>query len=126
MSTSATSNPAFSGQSQFAASLQQVITRAVGIAPLPLQTDQVTLNSLDSRQTDLQSLDTDFSNVQSSLAAIQTALTSGSLTSSVSDGSVVSEIQPFVNPFAPDQETTAHAERPHRLNAGHLAVDHVR
>ena len=90
MSTSATSNPAFSGQSQFAASLQQVITRAVGIASLPLQTDQVTLNSLDSRQTDLQSLDTDFSNVQSSLAAIQTALTSGSLTSSVSDGSVVS------------------------------------
>ncbi len=90
MSTSATSNPAFSGQSQFAASLQQVITRAVGIASLPLQTDEVTLNSLDSRQTDLQDLDTDFSNLQSSLAAIQTALSSGSLSSSVSDGSVVS------------------------------------
>jgi flagellar hook-associated protein 2 len=90
MSTSATSNPAFSGQSQFAASLQQVITRAVGIASLPLQTDEVTLNSIDSRQTDLQSLDTDFSNLQSSLAGIQTALSSGSISSSVSDGSVVS------------------------------------
>ena len=90
MSTSAASNPAFSGQSQFAASLQQVITRAVGIASLPLQTDEVTLNSIDSRNTDLQSLDTDFSNIQSSLAAIQTALSSNSLSSSVSDGSVVS------------------------------------
>lgn len=90
MSTSAASNPAFSGQSQFAVSLQQVITRAVGIASLPLQTDEVTLNSIDSRNTDLQSLDTDFSNIQSSLAAIQTALSSNSLSSSVSDGSVVS------------------------------------
>src|SRR5580704_16861595 len=93
MSTSAaspTSTPTFSGQSQFAASLQQVITRAVGIASLPLQTDQVTLNSLDSRQTDLQDLDTDFANIQNSISSIQTALTSGSLTSSVSDGSVVS------------------------------------
>ena len=90
MSTSATATPTFSGQSQFAASLQQVITRAVGIASLPLQTDQVTLNSLDSRQTDLQDLDTDFANIQNSISSIQTALTSGSLTSSVSDGSVVS------------------------------------
>jgi len=91
MSTSATTTtPTFSGQSQFAASLQQVITRAVGIASLPLQTDQVTLNSLDSRQTDLQDLDTDFANIQNSVNAIQTALTSSSLTSSVSDGSVVS------------------------------------
>lgn len=90
MSTSATSNPAFSGQSQFAASLQQVITRAVGIASLPLQTDEVTLNSIDSRNTDLQSLDTDFANIQSSLQGIQSALSTGSLSSSVSDGSVVS------------------------------------
>ncbi len=90
MSTSATSNPTFSGQSQFAASLQQVITRAVGIASLPLQTDEVTLNSLDSRQTDLQDLDTDFTNIQSSINSIQTALSSSSLSSSVSDGSVVS------------------------------------
>jgi flagellar hook-associated protein 2 len=88
MSTSATSN--FSGQSQFAASLQQVITRAVGIASLPLQTDEVTLNSLDSRQTDLQSLDADFTNIQSAIAGIQTALSSNSLSSSISDGSVVS------------------------------------
>jgi flagellar hook-associated protein 2 len=91
MSTSATTTtPTFSGQSQFAASLQQVITRAVGIASLPLQTDEVTLNSLDSRQTDLQNLDTDFTNLQNSVNSIQTALTSSSLTSSVSDGSVVS------------------------------------
>jgi flagellar hook-associated protein 2 len=94
MSTSATiaasSAPTFNGQSQFAASLQQVITRSVGIASLPLETDQVTLNTLDSQQTDLGDLDTDFANIQSSVAAIQTALTSNSLSSSVSDASIVS------------------------------------
>jgi flagellar hook-associated protein 2 len=94
MSTSATtaasSAPTFNGQSQFAASLQQVITRAVGIASLPLETDQVALNTLDSQQSDLGDLDTDFTNIQSSVAAIQTALTSDSLTSSVSDPSIVS------------------------------------
>lgn len=87
-SSGSTAAPTFSGQSQFAASLQQVITRAVGIASLPLQTDQVTLNSLDSRHTDLQDLDTDFANIQNSVGAIQTALSSSSLSSSVSDTTV--------------------------------------
>lgn len=89
MSTSATiAVPAFTGQSQFAASLQQVITRAVGIASLPLDADQATLNTLTGQQTALQGLDTDFSNLQSSVQSIQTALSSNSLTASVSDGTV--------------------------------------
>jgi len=91
MSTSATSaSPTFDGQSQFAASLQQVITRAVGIASLPLDAYQATLTTLNGQQTALQGLDTDFSNIQSSVDAIQNALTSNSLSSSVSDPSILS------------------------------------
>jgi len=63
MSTSAisvTAAPSFNGQSQFAASLQQVITRAVGIASLPLDSEKAGLNTLTSRQTALQGLDTIF------------------------------------------------------------------
>ena len=94
MSTSttsaATAAQTFSGQSQFAASLQQVITRAVGIASLPLDSDQATLTTLNGQQTALQGLDTDFTSLQTSINNIQTALTSSSLTTSVSNGSVVS------------------------------------
>lgn len=93
MSTSATSAltaaPTFNGQSQFAASLQQVITRAVGIASLPLDSDQATLTTLNGQQTALQGLDSDFTNLQSAVNGIQTALSSNSLSSTVSDGSVV-------------------------------------
>jgi flagellar hook-associated protein 2 len=91
MSTSATTAAtSFSGQSQFAASLQQVITRAVGIASLPLDADQATLTTLTGQQASLQGLDADFSNLQTSVTALQTALSSDSLSSSVSDGSIVS------------------------------------
>lgn len=90
MSTSLTAPVTFNGQSQFAASLQQVITRAVGIASLPLDSDEAALNTLNSRQSALQGLDSDFSNLESSISAIQNALSNNSLSSSVSDGSVVS------------------------------------
>src|SRR5258708_6248981 len=90
MSTSATSAaPTFTGQSKFAASLQQVITRAVGIASLPLAADQATLSNITARQTALQSLDSDFSNLQSSVTSIGIALNFDSLSTSVSDGSSV-------------------------------------
>jgi flagellar hook-associated protein 2 len=90
MSTFATTAaPTFAGQSQFAASLQQVITRAVGIASLPLDSKQATLTALNDHQTALQGLNADFVNLQASVSSLQTALTSNSLSSSVSDGSVV-------------------------------------
>lgn len=89
MSTNAINALTFTGQSKFAESLQQVITRAVGIASLPLQNDQATLTTLNARQAALQTLDSDFSNLQSSIAYVQTALQFNSLSSSVSDGSVV-------------------------------------
>jgi len=89
MSTNLTTPITFTGQSKFADSLQQVIQRAVGIASLPLATDQATLTSLNARQSALQSLDNDFSALQGSIGLIETALQSNSLTTSVSDGSVV-------------------------------------
>jgi flagellar hook-associated protein 2 len=90
MSTSVAipASPTFNGQSQFAASLQQVITRSVGIASLPLDSEQATLTTLTGQQTALAGLDTDFTNLQSSVAAIQTALSSSSLSTSVSDSTV--------------------------------------
>jgi len=93
MSTSATATAStFSGQSQFAASLQQVITRAVGIASLPLDSDQATLTTLTDHQTALQGLDADFANLQSSVTSLQTALSSDSLAASVSDSTVSASV----------------------------------
>lgn len=92
MATSSTSSltapPTFTGVSNFASSLQQVLTRAVGIASLPLQSDQVQLNSSQTTYSDLQGLDTAFTTLQQSVNSLQSALTSNLLTSSVSDSSV--------------------------------------
>ena len=69
MSTSATSSsslatlvapPTFTGVSKFATSLQQVLTRAVGIASLPLDSLEAGLTDLNNQQSAVQSLDTTF------------------------------------------------------------------
>lgn len=87
---SLTAPPTFTGVSKFATSLQQVLTRAVGIASLPLGIDQAALNSLNATQTDLQGLDTVFTALQQSVGALQSTLTSSLLSSSLSDSSTVS------------------------------------
>ena len=80
--------PTFTGVSNFAGSLQQVLTRAVGIASLPLDQDQVNLTSLNTTQSDLQGLDTVFTALQQSVSSLQSTLTSNLLSSSVSDSTV--------------------------------------
>ncbi len=85
---SLTAPPTFTGVSKFASSLQQVLTRAVGIASLPLNTDQAALNSLNTTQTDLQGLDSVFTNLQQSINSLQSTVSSGLLSASVSDSSV--------------------------------------
>ncbi len=92
MSTSPIAVPTFSGQSQFAASLQQVITRTVGIASLPVQSLQATLTTFNRRQSALQGLDNAFTSLQYSVNSLQSALSSGSLRSSVSDGTVTASL----------------------------------
>jgi flagellar hook-associated protein 2 len=87
---SLTAPPTFTGVSKFATSLQQVLTRAVGIASLPLDSDQASLNSLNTTQSDIQGLDSVFATLQQSVSSLQSTLTSSLLTSSLSDSSTVS------------------------------------
>ena len=86
--------PTFTGVSNFATSLQQVLTRAVGIASLPLDSDEAALTSLNTTQSDLQGLDTVFTTLQQSVSSLQSALTSGLLSSSVSDSTVSATVGP--------------------------------
>lgn len=84
-----TAPPTFSGVSKFATSLQQVLTRAVGIASLPLGLDQAQLTTLNTTQSDVQALDTAFTTLQKSVTSLQSAVTSGLFTTSLSDSSTV-------------------------------------
>src|SRR3954454_21459925 len=80
----------FSGTSRFASSLHQVLTRAIGIAALPLHSLDARQTTLNDRLSGLQKLDVRFSSLQASLGAIQRMIGSGVLSSSVSNGSVIS------------------------------------
>lgn len=86
---SLTAPPTFTGVSKFATSLQQVLTRAVSIASLPLDSDQQQLSSLQSTQSDLQGLSTVFSNLQQSVTSLQDTISSGLLGATTSDDSTV-------------------------------------
>jgi flagellar hook-associated protein 2 len=98
MSTSSTSSsslaslvapPTFTGVSKFASSLQQVLTRAVGIASLPLDSDEAGLTDLTNQQSGVQSLDTTFLSLQQSVTSLQSTLSSSLLSSSLSNAGVV-------------------------------------
>ena len=95
MSTSITSpitvaDPTFTGVSKFATGLQQVLSRAVGIASLPLNSLQAGLTNLNEHQAALQNLDATFSNLQQSINNLQSTVDSGVLSARISNGSVVS------------------------------------
>ena len=87
---SLTAPPTFSGVSKFATDLQQVLSRAVGIASLPLNLDQANLSSLQTTQSDLQGLDTAFTNLQNAVTSLQTTVSNGLLSASLSDSATVS------------------------------------
>lgn len=86
MSTSSTST--FTGTSTYASDLQSVITRAVGIASLPITQLQNMQNTLAGQQSELQTVGNDFANLQSALSAVNTAAGSGSLATTVDNSSV--------------------------------------
>lgn len=85
---SLTAPPTFTGVSNYAASLQQVLTRAVGIASLPLDQDEANVTSLNTTQSDLQGLDTAFTTLQQSVSSLQSTLTSSLLSASASNAAV--------------------------------------
>jgi flagellar hook-associated protein 2 len=78
----------FTGTSGFASTLSQVLTRAQAIAALPVQSMQATLTDLNSRRSALQGVDSVFAALQSSVQYLQSTMTSGLLTSTVSDNTV--------------------------------------
>ena len=56
-----------------------MLTRAVGIASLPLTLDQPQVSDLQDHPSDLNGLDTAFTNLQQSVASLQTTISSGLL-----------------------------------------------
>jgi len=78
----------FNGSSTYSSSFQQVITRAVAIASLPLQSLQQSVSSLTSQQSALSTVGANFSALQSAVQALGSAA-GGSATAQVSDPSVL-------------------------------------
>jgi flagellar hook-associated protein 2 len=85
MSSTSVSTPPSS--SSYSSDLQQVLSRAVAIASLPLTQLNSTLTTLQNRSTELQTLNGKFSAVQSAVQAISTAVSSTN--AQVSDSSVI-------------------------------------
>jgi flagellar hook-associated protein 2 len=91
MGTSASSiaSPTFNGSSTYSSSFQQVLTRAVQIASLPMQQLQNHVNDLTNQQSALSQLESTFVSLDANIQSIAIAST-GSTSASVSDPSVVS------------------------------------
>jgi flagellar hook-associated protein 2 len=89
MSTSTVAPVTFNGSSTYSSAFQQVITRAVGIASLPMQSLQTDVTNLNSEQTTLTGLGSDFEALQSALQAIG-SVAAGTPTAQVSDPTAIS------------------------------------
>lgn len=79
----------FTGISQYSSDFQQILSRAVSIAQIPV--DQLTdeQNTIMSEETTLSSLNTDVASVGSALQAIGQLGSGGALTATTSDSSIV-------------------------------------
>lgn len=87
-SSSLNSGSYFAGSSSYAAQLQQTITRAVGIASLPMEILQNQQNTLSGQQTELQNLTNSFSSMQSAINSLSNATGLGAYSASVADPSL--------------------------------------
>jgi flagellar hook-associated protein 2 len=90
MSTSSTSptTSAFTGTSSFSSSLAQVITRAVAFQQLPITQLQNQQSTLTDQQTEVQTLGSDFSSLQTALDAIAGATGASSYSAASSAATV--------------------------------------
>ena len=88
--SAASGSTMFTGTSQYSQDFQNVITRAVAIASLPitLLTNQQT--TLTNESTALTSIDTDFTALQTAVQGIQSALDGSSFQATISDPTIVS------------------------------------
>jgi len=80
MATSAA--PVFTGTSPYSSDLQQVLSRAVSIASLPLTALNTELTNLNSQFTEVGSLDSDFSTLLTSINSINSGANTPAATSS--------------------------------------------
>jgi flagellar hook-associated protein 2 len=91
MSTSATSTTNyFNGESTFATDLNNVISRAVSTATLPITLLQNEQSTLTNQQSEVQTLGSDFEAVQSAIDSLNTAVSASSYSASVDTPSVAS------------------------------------
>ena len=74
MATSSTTPITFTGSSTYSSSFQQVITRAVGIASLPLQNLQNGVNNLNAQASAVTSLNATFASLQLDIQNLDTAV----------------------------------------------------
>jgi flagellar hook-associated protein 2 len=88
-SSSSTTPITFNGSSTYSSAFQQVITRAVGIASLPMQMLQTQVTTLSGQQTTVTGLGSDFEALQTSLQALGSQV-AGTPTAQVSDPTAVS------------------------------------
>jgi flagellar hook-associated protein 2 len=82
----------FTGVSSYASDLQQVITRSVSIASMPLQLMQSQLQSLDNQQSALSGLDSTFTALQNAIAGIGTALGPSSYSATSSSSAISASV----------------------------------
>jgi len=82
----------FTGMSSFAGDLQQVITRSVSIASMPLQLMQNQLQNLDNQQSALTGLDSTFTALQNAIAGIGTALGPSSYSATSSSSAISASV----------------------------------
>lgn len=78
----------FNGTSRFSTDFQQVLTRAVAIASLPITQLNSHVSELQARSTALGSLQTKFSSLQSALLGLQNATGVSALNGAVADTSI--------------------------------------
>ena len=78
----------FTGNSQFSSAFQQVIQRAVSFASLPMQQMQNEVSTLQAQSSELNTLNGDFSSLQSALSNLNGALGLISYASTSSDDDV--------------------------------------
>src|SRR5579872_537607 len=90
-SSSSIAPPTFTGSSTFSSSFQQVLTRAVQMASLPMQQLQANVNDLTNQQSALSQLETTFQSLDSAVQGIGMAA-GGSTSASVSNSSAISAV----------------------------------
>jgi flagellar hook-associated protein 2 len=91
MSTSATTSSAlFNGTSRFSSDLQQVLSRAVSIASLPISQLNQEVSTLQGQSSELTTVNSRFSSLSAAIQNLASAAGASSLTSSVSDPSILS------------------------------------